>query len=128
MQFKRIDHVEILPSDYERTISFYTDVLGFTVKARIPVNAGPLVEIAYATLGDTMVEFLHVANPAPKPEGMTVGYVGLALEVASMEAAIAELAAQGVGIAWGPMDLGDSIRAEIRDPDGLTVELREWKK
>jgi len=30
-------------------------------------------------------------------------------------------------VTWGPVDLGVSIRAEITDPDGLTIELREWK-
>jgi catechol 2,3-dioxygenase-like lactoylglutathione lyase family enzyme len=127
--FKRIDHVEILPSDYARTMTFYTDVLGFEVTACIPVNMPPLRAIAYARLGDTVIEFLDVENPAPRPDApMTVGYVGLALEVDSMDAAVAYLAERGVGITWGPMDLGDSIRAEIRDPDGLTIELREWKR
>jgi glyoxylase I family protein len=26
-----------------------------------------------------------------------------------------------------PVDLGDSFRGEIRDPDGLILELRQWK-
>jgi catechol 2,3-dioxygenase-like lactoylglutathione lyase family enzyme len=32
--FKRIDHVEIVTDQLDRTVQFYTDVLGFTVKAR----------------------------------------------------------------------------------------------
>ena len=32
--FKRIDHVEIVTDQPERTAEFYTEVLGFTVKAR----------------------------------------------------------------------------------------------
>ena len=34
MMFKRIDHVEIVTDQLDRTVQFYTDVLGFTVKAR----------------------------------------------------------------------------------------------
>src|SRR5689334_10575781 len=34
MMFKRIDHVEIVTDQIDRTVQFYTDVLGFTVKAR----------------------------------------------------------------------------------------------
>jgi catechol 2,3-dioxygenase-like lactoylglutathione lyase family enzyme len=30
--FKRIDHVEIVTDELDRTLRFYTDVLGFTVK------------------------------------------------------------------------------------------------
>ena len=31
--FKRIDHVEIVTDHLDRTVQFYTEVLGFTVKA-----------------------------------------------------------------------------------------------
>ena len=31
--FKRIDHVEIVADQLDRTVRFYTEVLGFTVKA-----------------------------------------------------------------------------------------------
>jgi catechol 2,3-dioxygenase-like lactoylglutathione lyase family enzyme len=34
MMFKRIDHVEIVTDQLDRTAQFYTEVLGFTVKAR----------------------------------------------------------------------------------------------
>jgi len=125
--FKRIDHVEIIPSDYERTMSFYTDVLEFKVKQRIPLSAPPLEEIAYLTLGDTMIELLNVTTPAPAVPGMPIGYRGIALEVENMDKAVEHLAGKGVPITWGPMDLGDSLRAEIQDPDGLVIELRYWK-
>jgi catechol 2,3-dioxygenase-like lactoylglutathione lyase family enzyme len=32
--FKRIDHVEIVTDKLDRTLRFYTDVLGFTLKVR----------------------------------------------------------------------------------------------
>jgi len=32
--FKRIDHVEIVMDQPDRTMQFYTEVLGFTVKSR----------------------------------------------------------------------------------------------
>ena len=32
--FKRIDHVEIVTDQLDRTVQFYTEVLGFRVKAR----------------------------------------------------------------------------------------------
>ena len=44
-----------------------------------------------------------------------------------MTKAVAYLEGKGIAIAWGPIDLGDSFRGEIRDPDGLTIELRQWK-
>jgi 4-hydroxyphenylpyruvate dioxygenase-like putative hemolysin len=32
--FKRIDHVEIVTDQLDRTVQFYTDVLGFKVKTK----------------------------------------------------------------------------------------------
>jgi len=125
--FKRIDHVEIIPSDFNRSLAFYQDVLEFRLVSRIPVQVGQLKEIAYVQLGDTVIEFLNVENPAPKLAAMTVGYCAMALEVESMEAATTYLSGRDVAVTWGPTDLGDCIRAEITDPDGLTIELREWK-
>ncbi len=55
-----------------------------------------------------------------------MGYRLLALEVDDMEAAANYLASRGVALAWGPIALGTSVRAEIRDPDGLPIELRQW--
>ena len=125
--FTRIDHVEIIPSDFDRSMAFYQDVLEFRLVSRMPVQAGPLKEIAYLQLGDTVIELLHMENPAPMSASMTVGYRAIALEVESMEATTTYLRDRGVAVTWGPVDLGVSIRAEITDPDGLTVELREWK-
>jgi catechol 2,3-dioxygenase-like lactoylglutathione lyase family enzyme len=125
--FKRIDHVEILPGDFDRSMAFYQDVLGFRLVSRMSVQTGSLKEIAYLQLGDTVIELLHVKNPSPIPTSATVGYRAIALEVESMEAAVTYLRDHGVYVTWGPIDLGTAIRAEITDPDGLTIELREWR-
>ncbi|NLO29250.1 MAG: VOC family protein [Methanosarcina mazei] len=125
--FKRIDHVEILPGNFEKSVAFYQNVLEFRLLSRKPVNTGPLKEIAYLQLGDTVIELMHVKNLAHMPSSMTVGCRAIALEVESMEGAINYLRGHGVYITWGPVDLGTSIRAEIKDPDGLAIELREWR-
>jgi hypothetical protein len=66
-------------------------------------------------------------NPAPRVTSINVGYRAIALEVESMETAITYLKNRGIYLTWGPVDLGVSVRAEITDPDGLVIELREWK-
>lgn len=125
--FKRIDHVELVPSDFEKTISFYTDILGFEIKERITVDMPTLSEIAYLTLGDTMMEFLNVESPAPARDvPWQIGYFAIAIEVDNMDETVEYLKSKGVEIAWGPTDIGGPIRAEIRDPDGMTIELRQW--
>ena len=40
--FKRIDHVEIVTGQLDRTVQFYTEVLGFIVKVRDRIDRSGL--------------------------------------------------------------------------------------
>ncbi len=128
MIFKRVDHVEIVPRDPERTIDFYTNILNFQIKSRNEVKKPPMQEVIYLELGDTVIEIISVDNAAPKSEEpWQIGYRGIALEVENMAEAVEYLKGKSIDIAVEPVDLGGSFRGEIRDPDGLIIELRQWK-
>ena len=126
--FKRIDHVELIPKDIEKSIKFYTEVLQFSLTERQSIEgAGPLKEYVYLELGDTRIELVSYENPAPvTADAPHVGYRAIAIEVDDMDATIALLKEKGVALTSGPMDLGNSITAEICDPDGLPIELMQW--
>lgn len=127
--FKRVDHMEIVPRDAAATIRFYVDILGFRVVQRIKVGAPPMKEVIYIKLGDTVIEIIDTDNPQPRSEyPWQVGYRCIALEVEEMTKAVEHLQSHGVTISRPPVDLGDSFRGEILDPDGLTIELRQWKQ
>jgi catechol 2,3-dioxygenase-like lactoylglutathione lyase family enzyme len=54
MMFKRIDHVEIVTDQLTRTAQFYTELLGFTVKARDRIERSGLgvpIDLVYLDLG-----------------------------------------------------------------------------
>ena len=126
--FKRIDHVEIVPRNAEKTIDFYIHILGFRIKSRNEVKMPPMREVIYLQLGDTIIEIISADDPKPKSEiPWEIGYRGIALEVENMAKAVDYLRGKGITIAREPVDLGDSYRGEIRDPDGLIIELRQWK-
>jgi len=125
--FKRIDHIEIIPWDIEKTISFYTGILGFKIKQRQKVEVPPLEEIVYIELNGSVIELIKVKNPAlPSQNPWQAGYRMIALEVEDMDTAVNYLKSKGVEITWGPITLGKSKRAEIKDPDGFSIELRQW--
>ena len=130
--FKKIDHVEIIPRDFARTMKFYTDVLGFSVRQREVVGRAPLEEVVYLELGGTVVELMSVTDPAPSSpdpwaaDPWAAGYRMIALEVDDMDEAIEYLKGKGVEPSRAPVNLGWSKRAEIKDPDGLSIELRQW--
>jgi glyoxylase I family protein len=125
--FKRIDHVEIIPGNVEKALAFYNYVLGFKIKERVKVSVPPMQEVIYLTLNDTMLELISVTDPSsPSIEQWQVGYKMMALEVTDMDKALNYLKSKGISPTWGPVNLGNSKRAEIKDPDGLSIELRQW--
>jgi glyoxylase I family protein len=125
--FKKIDHVEIIPGNADVTVNFYTRILNFKIKEQIKVDRPPMKEVIYLELGDTMIELISVQNPSPKSANpWQIGYRMFALEVEDMDEAITYLKSKGVVISMEPVNLGNSKRAEIKDPDGLPIELRQW--
>jgi len=130
--FKRIDHIELLSADPGRAERFYTGVLGFTVRHRDRVPQTPLgpLDLVYLDLGGTTVELMTYpeAQPGARDSQQRLGYQMMALEVEDMDGALAHLKAHGIEPAWGPKVRPTYARAEIRDPDGNPIELRQWKK
>ena len=124
--FKRIDHIELVTADPERALRFYTEVLGFEVRSRDTVPGG--LQLVYLDLGGTTVELITYTDmqPAPRAEGEHLGYRMMALEVDDMQQALGELEAKGIRPSWGPKIRPTYARAEIRDPDGNAIELRQW--
>jgi glyoxylase I family protein len=129
--FKRIDHVEIVTDRPERLERFYTEVLGFRLKARDRVEGSGLgvpIDLVYLDLGGTVVELISYngATVGPDPKGEHLGYRMIALEVEDMNEAADYLKTKGVDIVWGPRVRDTYARAEICDPDGRHIELRQW--
>ena len=122
--FKRIDHVEIVPGNFERSLGFYTEILGFKIQSRRKVERPPLQEIAFIELGGTLIEMLSVKSPAPvSTEPWQVGCRKIALEVEDMDKALEYLKTKGVEISQQPASGGTSKSAQIKDPDGLSIQL-----
>ncbi len=129
--FKRIDHVEIVTDQPDETERFYTEVLGFKVKSRDRIERsgrGVPMNLAYLDLGGTTVELISyegaAVDPAPRTEHL--GYRMIALEVEDMQQAADYLNEKGVAIVWGPRVRETYARAEICDPNGYHIELRQW--
>ena len=130
--FKRIDHVELITDQPDRTIQFYTEVLSFKVRSRQRIERSALgvpLSLVYLELGGTTVELITYegAALAPAPTGDHLGYNLIALEVEDMKEAVSFLKSKGVDVVWGPLVReGLYARAEITDPNGYHIELRQW--
>lgn len=129
--FKRIDHIELLTAEPDRTIDFYTGLLGFRERERTRIPETPFgpLDLVYLELGGTTVEVMCYPESkafVPRSTEQRLGWQCLALEVDDIDAALGMLGRNGVQAAWGPLKRADYARAEIRDPDGNPIELRQW--
>jgi glyoxylase I family protein len=126
--YEEIDHVEVVVRDLEESREFYQSILGFDFVKRVDMEEGSEIEaLVYLKLGNTLLELLSVENPAGKnDDDWRIGYRAIAIEVDKMEASLEKLPEE-VDVTWGPRDMGDFKRAEIEDPNGLPIELREWQ-
>ena len=77
MIFKRVDHVEIVPKNAEKTIDFYVNILGFRIKSRNEVKMPPMREVIYLELGDTVIEIISIDKPKPKAQNAGANVVQL---------------------------------------------------
>lgn len=126
---KRLDHVELIPSDFERSLAFYSGVLGGQLVDRREVDDPTVTEIAYLRLGDSAVELVRVQQArADARNEEHIGYRLMAFEVNDMVQVLATLSGHGITPSWGPREYPAFIRAEITDPDGNAIELREWRQ
>ena len=111
MQVERVDFVDVPSRDVERSIAFYRDVLELPQNPREPTEfeAGN-VTLAIWRPEDQGVEF-------PKSAAH-----GIALRVADVAAARAELESKGVEFV-GDRDSGVCHMAFFTDPDGNSLIL-----
>ena len=131
--FKRIDHIELLTAAPERILAFYVGVLGFRERerSRIPETPSGPLDLVYLELGDTTVEVMCYPGAKAIPSRgaeQRLGWQCLALEVDDMDETLNFLKGKDVHAAWGPLKRPDYTRAEIRDPDGNPIELRQWHR
>ena len=114
-------HVRMRVNDIERTVSFYTEVLGLAEGRRIVSPRGS--KIVYLTIpgSDTQIEVteFHESGPVSVPPDL----VHLAFEVSDMNETLARLKRLGVPITDGPTETSGSIFAFIDAPEGYEIEL-----
>ena len=124
----RLLHVMLRVGDLERSIAFYTEVLGMTLLRRkdYPDGRFTLAFLGYGPESETTVlELTHNWDTASYELGG--GYGHIALGVDDIHAACGAIAAQGGRVVRppGPMKHGSTVIAFVEDPDGYKVELIE---
>ena len=122
----RILHTMLRVGDLERSIAFYTKVLGMELLRRKDYPAGEFT-LAFIGYGDetenTVLELTYNWGVDKYELGTAFGHI--ALEVPDVYAACEKMRAAGGKIIReaGTMNAGTTIIAFLEDPDGYQIEL-----
>jgi lactoylglutathione lyase len=124
----RLLHVMLRVGDLERSIAFYTEVLGMDLLRRkdYPDGRFTLAFLGYGPESETTVlELTHNWDTPNYELGGAYGHIALGVE--DIHAACNAIAARGGKVVRppGPMKHGSTVIAFVEDPDGYKVELIE---
>ena len=122
----RILHTMLRTGDLERSIKFYTEILGMKLLRRQDYPNGQFT-LAFLGYGDesdhTVIELTY--NWGVDRYEMGTAYGHIASEVDDVYLATAEVKNRGGKILReaGPMNAGTTIISFVEDPDGYPIEL-----
>ena len=124
---KKIHHIAIICSDYEKSKRFYTEILGFEISQEIYRKERQSYKLDLSLNGNYCIELFSFPNPpqrVSKPE--PCGLRHLAFEVDNIESAIEILSNHN--IKTEPIRLDEFTQKRFiffEDPDQLPIELYE---
>ena len=126
----RILHTMLRVSDLQRSLTFYTEVLGMRLLRRkdYPDGRFTLAFVGYQDEADgAALELTH--NWGTDAYDIGTGYGHVAIEVDDAYQACDEIKRRGgvVTREAGPMKHGTTVIAFVQDPDGYKVELIQRK-
>lgn len=122
----RLLHTMIRSGDLDRSIAFYTEILGMTLLRRKDYPEGKFT-LAFVGYGDeannSVIELTYNWGVASYELGNAFGH--LAIEVDDVYAACEQIREKGGRILReaGPMNAGNTLIAFVADPDGYSIEL-----
>jgi lactoylglutathione lyase len=119
-----ISHIYLPVRDVNESIDFYTQKLGFKLLRQYETNGRPS---AYVTLGGILLE-LTPSTTTPSTDGRSELRIGILVD--DMDATLDEVRANGVEVAREPWQAQTfwGRQAQIRDPNGYLISIRQYRE
>jgi methylmalonyl-CoA epimerase len=134
---KTIDHIGILTNDLQKSVKFYTDVLGFSISAKIDMDDVGFSAIFIEKNG-SKIELMGYRGAIPKRsesieiklgEGSIPINDHITFTVDDIGATVTELKDKGVKFGLEPIQVEGGMKiASFKDPNGVLIELVEHPK
>lgn len=127
----RILHTMLRVGDLQRSIDFYTNVLGMTLlrKTENPEYKYTLAFVGYGKNPDhAELELTYNWGTEKYEMGSAYGHIAIAVQDAYKACAEVKAAGGNVTREAGPVKGGTTVIAFVTDPDGYKVELIERKE
>lgn len=122
MKVRKLLHTRMRVSDMERTLKFYSDVLGLEVVEQKVSPRGSHLAFLAVPNSEELIELCSF--PASGTVKVQEDLVHLAFEVEDLDRTIQELQAKGIPITDGPTRTSSGSRFIFIDaPDGYEIEL-----
>ena len=119
---KKLLHTRYRVTDLEKTVSFYTDVLGLEVVSRSTSGRGSQLVFLKTPGSEELIEICKFDPSGPVIVGPDLTH--LAFEVDDLDAFAAHAAAKGYPLSDGPhRSSSGSAIAFVDAPDGYEIEL-----
>jgi len=126
----RVLHTMLRVGDLERSLRFYTEVLGMRLLRRndYPEGKFTLAFVGYGEESDSAVlELTHNWGVGKYELGNAYGHVAIAVDNAVKACEEVKRRGGKVTREAGPMKHGATVIAFVEDPDGYKIELIERK-
>jgi lactoylglutathione lyase len=122
----RLLHTMLRVGDLDRSIAFYTGLLGMQLLRRkdFPGGRFTLAFLGYGPESEqTVLELTHNWDTASYDPGTAYGHIAIGVD--DVYAACERIKAQGGKVVRepGPMQHGSTVLAFVEDPDGYRIEL-----
>ena len=122
----RILHTMLRVADLDRSIDFYTEVLGMKLLRRKDYPDGDFT-LAFLGYGDesnqTVIELTYNWGVDQYELGNAFGHIAIAVDDVYQAAEAARAKGAKILREPGPMNAGTTLLAFIEDPDGYQIEL-----
>jgi catechol 2,3-dioxygenase-like lactoylglutathione lyase family enzyme len=122
------NHPALFGLNYEKTVDFYTRVLGMRLVLEQPNLDDPESVHLFFETGPGQFIAYFVPKPGSEREGRVetgaLAHIAVNL-VSDLDEAMAALTAEGVRFN-GPIDRGYERSIYFRDPNGVVIELLTW--